>query len=60
MKELRELVSQTGFKIQSSGFIREGNCWKDNPKKVFSKFLISPLLFVSPPFRDFLWIVAER
>jgi len=60
MKELRELVSQTGFKIQSSGFIREGNCWKDSPKKVFSKFLISPLLFVFPPFRDFLWILAER
>lgn len=60
MKELRELISQAGFKILSSGFIKEGNCWKDNPKKVFLKFLTFPMLFAFPSFRDFLWMVAEK
>jgi len=60
IKELSQLISQAGFKILSSGFISEGNYRRDNPGKVFLKFLISPLLLVFPPLRDFLWVVAEK
>lgn len=60
MKELRQLISQSGFKIVSSGFISEGIYRGDNPEKVFFRFLIFPLLLAFPPLRDFLWVVAER
>lgn len=59
-KGLRQLISQAGFKIISSGFSSEGSYKGDNLRKVFFKLLISPLLLALPPFRDFLWIAAEK
>ena len=60
IKELRELTSQSGFKILSSGFIRQGIYKKDLLEKVVLRSLISPLSLVFPQFRDFLWVVAEK
>jgi hypothetical protein len=60
MKELRKLMIQTGFKILSSGFVREGIFWKDNPNKLLFKLLTLPILSAFPPLRDFLWVVAEK
>ena len=60
MKELHQLLTQAGFKTLSSGFVREGIYWKDSPKKILFKLLTYLILSAFPPFRDFLWVVAEK
>ena len=60
MKELIQLVSQAGLKIRSFGFVREGIYVKERIEKVLLQSVLSPLLFIFPPLRDFLWLVAEK
>ena len=60
IKELRQLISQAGFKTLSSGFVGEGNYRGDNPEKALLRSLLYPFLLIFPHFRDFLWVVAEN
>jgi len=60
MRELIQLVSQAGLKTRSFGFVSEGIYLRDGIERVLLKSVLSPLLFMFPPLRDFLWLVAEK
>lgn len=60
MKELRQLIVRSGFRIVSSGYVDEGICISGKPLKNFLKIVFFPLLLIFPNFKDYLWVVAEK
>jgi len=60
MKELRQLIVKSGFRIVSSGYVDEGICISGKPLKNILKIIFSPLLLIFPNFKDFIWVVAEK
>ena len=60
MKELRQLIFQSGFRTLSSSFISQGMYWGDHPGKVIFKCFALPLLLTFSSLRDFLLVVAEK
>jgi 2-polyprenyl-3-methyl-5-hydroxy-6-metoxy-1,4-benzoquinol methylase len=60
MRELRQLVSEAGFTLVTSGFISEGNYFGKDMIRFFVKLMISPFLLFFPLLRDHLWVVAKK
>ncbi len=52
---------KAGFKTLSSGFVREGIYWKDNPKKILFKLLTLPILLLYPHSGTFYgWLLKKN